>query len=308
MRIASKTLYDNVNVNLSKTTEGMIRANIIVSTGKRINALSDDPVGLVTVLGLRSALEEVDQLKTNLSTGRSWLSSAESALTQVQDIVADIQALCVEMANAAKGAGERANAAAVVDGLLEQIVALANTRVGGRYLFSGSETDAAPFLYDSEGDPPTVTYQGNEDPFSISIGKGLRLAIGRDGERLFGDDAFDWADPEAGKGNLFKTLMDLSADLRTNDADGIRDALGALEAHRETLSRMISDTGTKMTRLEVREKILEDLKLTYTEKKSLLEDADLAEAVTNLQTLQTAYQAALASSAVVMKMSLVDFL
>ena len=44
MRVATKTMYDLIKYNLSTATEEMNRASLIASSGKRINALSDDPV------------------------------------------------------------------------------------------------------------------------------------------------------------------------------------------------------------------------------------------------------------------------
>jgi len=58
----------------------------------------------------------------------------------------------------------------------------------------------------------------------------------------------------------------------------------------------------------VKERIIEDLQSTYTERKSLMEDADIAEAIMNLSSKELAYNAALASSAKVMKLSLLDYM
>ena len=61
-------------------------------------------------------------------------------------------------------------------------------------------------------------------------------------------------------------------------------------------------------RIETRENIIADLKLSYTDNKAKLEDADIVEAITALQNQELAYQAALASSSKLMNLSLVDFL
>ena len=71
---------------------------------------------------------------------------------------------------------------------------------------------------------------------------------------------------------------------------------------------MISNTGIKETQLDVKWGVIQDLKLNYTERKSELEDADITQAVMDLTSRQTAYKAALASSAKVMQLSLVDYL
>jgi flagellar hook-associated protein 3 FlgL len=278
----------------------MVQANKVVSTGRRINDLSDDPVGLVNVLDLRASLDNINQLEKNIGTGKSWLTSGETALTQVNDILTQVKTLCVEMASATKGASERANAAGIVDGLTRQILALANTQVGGRYIFSGTETDQIPFSFDDDNNPTQVDYYGNDTPFSIKIGKDINVAVGRDGQEIFGQN---WDDK-----NIFKNLMDLKDHLQSNDLDGINQIIGRLDIQFEGVQDIISDTGTKVIRLDVKQAIISDLQITYTEQKSLLEDADIAEAVMNLTARELAYKAALSSSSKVMNLSLVDYL
>jgi flagellar hook-associated protein 3 FlgL len=308
MRIATKYLFESVTGRLNKTTVEMAKANEVVSSGKRINRLSDDPVGLVSVLDLRSCLANIDQMERNIAMGRSWLTMAESSLSQAQDLLSQAQALCVEMGSSTAGSSARQTAAVKVDGFLQQILSLANTQVGGRYLFAGTQTDTAPFLYDEEGVPPTVTYQGNDTPFSVRIGRDIDVQVGRDGEDIFGDDAFDWGDSGAGHSNIFKTLIDLKTHLENDDAAGIQGTLDKLDNHLGTIRAMISNTGAKMVRLDAKDKIIQDLNLTYTERKSKIEDADIAEAIMELKGKELAYQAVLASASKIMSMSLVDYL
>lgn len=308
MRITNKTLFDSVARNISKTSTEMFRANQMVSSGKRIQNLSDDPIGLVSVLDLRSSLANINQLQRNIDAGRSWLDMGESALTQVEDLLTQTKALCVEMASDTKGSTERRNAGTVVDGYLKQVLSLANTQVNGRYIFSGTETDTAPFVYDETATPPNVAYQGNATAFSVKISKDINVEVGRDGETVFGDDGFDWSDPAAGHTNIFKTFIDLKTALVNNDVAGIGAAMDKLDSHLETARTMISNTGAKILRLDAKEQIIQDLNLTYTDRMSKLEDADLAEAVLELKSKETAYKAALASSSQVMSLSLVDFL
>jgi flagellar hook-associated protein 3 FlgL len=182
---------------------------------------------------------------------------------------------------------------------------LANTEVEGRYLFGGTRTNVSPFLLSGSDE---VTYQGNDTPFSVKIGKSLDLPVGRDGETIFGDCGFDWSDPAAGHDNVFKTLVDLKDHLRLNDADSIREILTRLDNHLDTVGAAVSDTGAKLLRVESKETMIQDLRLGYTERKSAIEDCDIAEAVMNLKSRELAYQASLASSARVMQLTLVDYL
>lgn len=407
MRVTNKSLHESIIAQLNGVSSAMIAANQVISSGKRINRLSDDPVGLVSVLHLKSSLANLDQLERNLGMGRSWLKAGESALSETETILSDARALCVQMSSANVGSAQRANAVEVVDGYLQQILALANTEVGGRYIFGGTKTDVAPFVLNDTGvetpvvtqwgsqnhprsegvstetsptvytfrtqtagrigagaivewstdgitwtqhtpagggpesvtgitngllldfgnqgdtlgagdsftvtcrDPSEVTevlYQGNGSPFSIKIGKTMNVEVGRNGEEIFGDDGFDWSDPGAGHDNVFKTLMDLKNHLRLNDAESVQETLTRLDDHLHNIQAVISDTGAKVLRLETKETILQDLKLGYTERKSGIEDCDMAEAVMNLKSKELAYQASLASSSRVMQLTLVDYL
>jgi len=305
MRVTNKSLHESIVSQLNAVSSAMVAANQVISSGKKINRLSDDPVGLVSVLNLRSSLSNLDQLERNLGTGRSWLEAGESALSETENILSEARALCVQMSSANVGAAERSNAVEVVDGYLQQILALANTEVGGRYIFGGTKTDVSPFLLSGSDE---VTYQGNDTPFSIKIGKNMDLSVGRDGERIFGDCDIDWSDYGAGHDNVFKTLMDLDDHLRLNDAESVRETLTKLDNHLDTVRAVVSDTGAKVLRLDTKEAILQDLKLGYTERKSQIEDCDIAEAVMNLKSKELAYQASLASSSRVMQLTLVDYL
>ncbi|RLB20676.1 MAG: flagellar hook-associated protein 3 [Deltaproteobacteria bacterium] len=292
MRVANTTIYDMVKFNLNNITEELNKANKVVSTGKRINNLSDDPVGLNQVLNIKSALSNIEQLGRNISLGKSWLTASESALTQVQNQISDAKALCVQMATATTGSAERASAAATVQNTLEEIVSLTNTEVNGRYVFAGSKTDAAPFSRDN--DTNVVTYNGDNKAFTMKIGRDATVEVGSDGEAVFGD--------------IFTTLSDLKDALEADDVSGIQAAMSNLDTHFDRISTKISEIGSKMLRMEIKENILQDLKIANTDRLSKIEDADITEAIMDLKAKELAYKAALASSARVMQLSLVDYL
>lgn len=287
MRVANRYIFESIKFNLGSIKEELSKANEIATTGKRINSLSDDPVGITQSLSVRSDLANIEQMGRNIDYGNSWLSAAESALTNVENILSDTKALCVQMVNGTIGPEQRSSAAENVQNNLEEIVSLANTDVAGNYIFSGSKTDTSPFEQDG-------TYNGDNNAFSIKISKNATIEIGSDGEAVFGA--------------VFTTLTDLKAALESNDVSGIQDAIGKLDTHFDDISAKISDVGSKMDRMEIKDNILQNLNLSNTERLSSIEDADYAEAIMNVSAAELAYQAALASSSKVMTLSLVDYL
>lgn len=298
MRVANKTLYDGVINTLGRTSADLVEINEVVSSGRLINDISDDPVGLVKVLGLRASISNLGQMERNISMGESWLNASESALTQVNDIISAAKVLTVAMASDNVGATERANNADLVQGYLEEIMSLANSSAGGRYLFGGTNTDTVPFDFNTAG--TEVEYAGNDTAFSINIGKDTVIPVGKDGKEIFGAN---WDDS-----NIFRTFMDLKTSLETDDFTGIQDAMTKLDEHLKTVNANVSDIGGKSIRLEVKSKIVADLELSDTERMSEIEDADYAEALVALKSKELAYNAALQSSSKLMELSLVNFL
>ena len=175
--------------------------------------------------------------------------------------------------------------------MLEEIVSLANTDVGGRFIFAGSNTDTVPFALDG-------TYNGDNNPFTIKISQATTVEAGKDGEAVFKSPGMD----------IFQTLTDLKTALENNDVGGIQDAIGELGAFHDHLSREISDVGSKALRMEVKASIYNEIEISNRERLSQIEDADLAAAITELQATELAYKAALSSSSRIMTLNLNDFL
>jgi len=294
MRVAQKTIYETHRYQLGRITDELTDTSLDVATGKRINELKDDPVGLTQVLSLKSNLADLEQIGKNLSTGRTWLRAGETALTSVKDIITEAKGIAIAMRNMSADSSQRTVAAEQIRGYLLQIESLSNTRVAGQYLFSGTKTDTIPFAVDDQDNPTAVTYSGNDSAFAVKTGKGTTVAVGHDGDPIFS--------------SLFSSLIDLKGYLEGNDIAGIGTSIDSLDIDFDTINSKIAENGAKEVRLDTKEKIITDLDLRYTENRAELEEVDITEAITKMQATQLAYQAALSSTAKVMQMSLVDFL
>lgn len=286
MRVASKTTFELVKNTLARSTEQLNQSNRLVASGKKILDLSDDPVGLPQVLQIESSLANIEQLERNIGLGKSWLTASENALQQTQNLLSDTKALCVRMATASVGETQRSVAAKEVANTLAEVVSLAGTQVNGRYIFAGSKDDTAPF----DG----TTYQGDDKVFAVKVGRDNDVEVGGAGEAIFA--------------GTIQALRDLKTALEKNQVGGIQAAIDDLGQEFDLISENISDVGSKMKRMEIKEGILKDMEITGTERLSKLEDADIAEAITDLKAKELAYQAALASSAKIMSLSLIDYL
>ncbi|MCG8565344.1 MAG: hypothetical protein MI747_09725 [Desulfobacterales bacterium] len=116
------------------------------------------------------------------------------------------------------------------------------------------------------------------------------------------------AKSEAVSWGVFETLFDLKEYLGRNDVDGLQRTLTRLDTHYNSLTSEISDLGVKSNRIQVNKQVSVESKLTLTERKSMIEDADVVESIMKLQSIETAYQASLSTTSKILNLSLVDFL
>jgi flagellar hook-associated protein 3 FlgL len=185
MRVPNINTYYTATYRLGKLTEDLKNANEVVSTQKRINEISDDPLGLSQTLSLRNSIGNLEQIEQNVVMGKSWLKGGESALDSVKSLILEAKTEALKLANDPITSDEREDAVERIDSIIEQIVSLGNTQVNGNYIFGGTQTNVIPFEYDTTSDPNQILYKGNADPFAIRTDKNSEVQVGRDGKETF---------------------------------------------------------------------------------------------------------------------------
>ena len=86
-----------------------------------------------------------EQYLDNIDGAMSSITSADSTLSSVNTALTRLKELAVQAASDATSDSSRAALAEEVGQLRDQLLSLANTKVGNSYLFSGFRTDTAAF-------------------------------------------------------------------------------------------------------------------------------------------------------------------
>ena len=155
MRITTQSIHYNILTNLNKITSDMNRINNQISSGKQMSTISDNPVNLVTALGLRSNLTQITSYQDNLKFGDKSITAAENALTKMKDLALRAKTLAIQLANGSMTPENRSSAAEEVQHLFESAITLGNTSVNGKYIFGGyrttgyTEVEPTPFIQDA---------------------------------------------------------------------------------------------------------------------------------------------------------------
>jgi flagellar hook-associated protein 3 FlgL len=295
--MSSRATLRDLNDGFSRLT----RLQNQLSSGKQITRPSDDPYGTSRALSLRGELGGLDQFQRNVDDGTGWLNTSDTALGQMSDALARVRELLVQGGTDTAGPSSRSAIADEIDQLAESVKQEANVQYGGRYVFSGTATDTAPYALGGSD-----RYAGDTGTITRAIGPGVELPINTDVRALLGDGQ------GASDAKLLNTLRDISDHLRSGtavDADALRTTdLQRLDANLDTLNGIRADVGARTNRLAIAGSRLSGLALNTTQLLSDTEDADMAATITQYTTQQAAYSAALKAGANIVQMSLLDFL
>lgn len=300
----STNLLKNLNSNLSR----LERYTEQMSSLRKINRPSDDPIGVSYSLRYRTDIGLNEQFKKNLDSAQSFLDFTDTMLGQVNDVIHRIRELTVQGANGTNPEVSLESIKNEVVQLKEQLIQIANSSYNGKYVFNGQLTDVKPY-----GGSTAPEYVSNIDTGEINyeIGEGIIISVNVTGIDVFGEGVPVDADgnvTDPNSDNLFFVVENIIAALENNDTDAINDALGRLDSRFDKLLEVRSQVGAKMNRLELAADRLDDIDTNLQTLISKTEDVDMAALIVNLKTAENAYMASLSAGARLIQPTLVDFL
>jgi len=160
MRITSGMINRNTKNYIQDGMQKMARTQEMQSTTKKIIRLSDDPTAISQLLDLRSSVEMNQQYMRNIQDGLSYLYGADTALNTAGNIVKKAKDYALQAANGTLNDEDRKAIAEQIDKLIDEMIDISNTAVGGKYIFAGTDNSRQTFKRD-ETDPSKIYYYGN---------------------------------------------------------------------------------------------------------------------------------------------------
>lgn len=223
MRISTGMIYDKTTFNLSRNIERLMNVQGRMSSGRRIETPSDDPIGTHHDLNYRARLTDMAQYLSSINQGRGWMTSYDEDLGDLKDMYSSVKEIAVTMANDTYDATAREGAANEVESILEQVLQLANRDVDGRYVFSGHKTRTKPMEASANG----VVYRGDRGLIDLEIDAGSRVI-----SNLIGEEVFLKQLTVLGKeSDLMAGLSGVTLVSDLNGGTGIDQAVGTFEVY-----------------------------------------------------------------------------
>ncbi len=161
MRITNQMMINNTLLNINRNRTSLAEYEEQLSTGKKIQRPSDDPIVAVRALRLRTNVNEISQYKTNAEDAISWCEITEQAVSNVEDIVDSIRELAVQASTDVLNLSNRQNIITEIGELMTQFLNETNASYAGRYVFGGYKTNV-PVVFDDEDDAAAASYEITE--------------------------------------------------------------------------------------------------------------------------------------------------
>ena len=283
------------------------------ATGLSVQSPSDNPAAMQNTLNDLSGQVAQQQYASNISTVQSRANSIYTVLQSLQTISSRVGEIATAAGNITNSPTDLNNYAGEVSSLIQQAAQLLNTKdpATGQYLFGGTNSGQPPYAVatDANGNVTGVTYQGNASVNQTEIAPGVTIAVDVPGENTSGSGAYGVVTDSRTGADLFNHLIALQNDLSSGNTSAITNTDAPnLQNDQNNLTYQVANNGNVQARLNTASTLATSQANSLNGLIANESGADLVQVLTQLTQTQTAYQAALQSSASIMQLSLLNYL
>ena len=286
--------------SLGLTQRRLDQAQLELASGKRITVVSDDPDQIGSLLQARADLSSIEQSQTDLSRVKTEVDTAESMMQNAVKLVEQARALSAAGATGTADRQTRTSLAEQLGDILQQLVAIANTTVEGRNIFSGDSDQSAAYSIDLTQPVPTGTYLGTPATREIRHPNGTQFAVSKTAQEIL---------DSSGPGeNVFGAINAMRIALQNNDQTAINAALPGIGSAGEYLNLQHAFYGGAQLRVNGAIDYASAHLIRLKTKISGIEDADIIAAALELNQATFQQNVALSSRGKLPRTTLFDFL
>ncbi|OME02240.1 flagellar biosynthesis protein FlgL [Paenibacillus odorifer] len=303
LRVTSNMMNSQLLLNLNRNARTMNDTQLQLSSGRKINKPSDDPVGITYSLRYRAELSSNEQYTKNVDSALSWLDYNDTVLGQAGDVVQKIRELTVQASTGSNPQSALDSINEEVMQLKEQLVDIGNSTLNGKYIFNGEQYTTKPYDFAKGTDgtydvsKPITTDTGQ---IQFVVGEDVRMPISTTGNDIFGNTG------EAD--NLFTIINSISDALKSGNTSAISNQLNTIDSRMNTILSARSEVGAKTNRVELMQERLSDLNINLTDLQAKTEDADYEGLIMQSKIQENIYNASLSVGAKIISTTLVDFI
>lgn len=302
MRLSTNLMYQKNLNSILNTNSKWQTSGLHLATGKKILSPSDDPMAAAQALTLKQAQAQNEQLQIARDRADKSLSRQDTILKEVNTVIQKIQETLVYAANETLNDDNRLELANQLQGLKDQLLALANSKdTNGNYLFAGNKNDTPPFITDEFGN---VSYVGGSSSITVLIDNTREVSLSFTGLQVFMSGAnVKLPDGSPAESNIFASIdyaiaaLKIGIDGNSPTAsqqfrEGLSKASYGIENSFNNISMLRSEGGSVLNEIERLTNHGKTLDIDFETQISQLEDVDWYDAISEYVMLQANLQAA----------------
>lgn len=265
------------------------------ASGKKLTKPSDDPSAAKNVINTNTKLNQLSNYTENMKLAQNELDVVDDTLSSLTNSLQNGIDLSTQAANGSYSQKDLNNVKIQIDQIIQNIVDLANTQYNGNYIFSGASTSTQTYTLtkDAAGNITDITYNGTpstgEYQRNVTISDGISVTMNTTGDQVFGD-YHSLPAPGSGTG-LIGHLMTVSSALSTGNQATISTTLDNLASDLDTVTVARTKFAAVTQRFEITQSSIDTSTTQLKSYRSDLEDADLAQVLTDLSAQELSLQA-----------------
>jgi len=268
--------------SLSSATLSQQQLSTELSSGLRVNSVSDDPVAAGQAALLGASVGQDDTFVQTAATTQSLMQVSDSALGSVVTQLTSALSLAVQGNDGTMNASDLKSISQQLVGVRDEVVSLANTSYQGTYVFAGSDGSTKPYTLNTSTTPATATYNGDSQVGSVTTPNGQQIQTGLAGSAVFSAPGAD----------VLSALNSLIADLGSGAAGGTSAGdIGTLQNALTNVSQQRSTLDSSLSRLQSSSSYFQTDATQKTAAQTSLVSADTATVATQLSAVETQSQA-----------------
>lgn len=182
MRISTQQQYFKSIDQMQNSQSKLAELQDQISTGKKLQTPSDDPVAAAQVVKLERELAQYEKYDENINVTERRLDLEESILDDINIAIDRLRELTLQAGNGTLQDQDRKAISNEMMQLAEYMSGLMNTQDSqGEYLFAGSRGTTKPYALENG----RYEYKGDDGQRQIQVGSELYVASNDSGNYLF---------------------------------------------------------------------------------------------------------------------------
>ncbi len=181
-RISSSSFMGNASTAMIERQAEINKVMGQLGTGLKFNSAADNPLGSTRLFQLKQHKAALDTYNKNTGLANSEYAKVDDRLRQASTVLTAAKQHVIALNSGTLNANDVYTYATQLESALSELTDIANTRIDGRYLFSGVREDQVPVYKDLNGN---FNYMGDETIKNAFISDDVTIRLNDTAKDIF---------------------------------------------------------------------------------------------------------------------------